>query len=567
VDFLVRPAVFAPLLAVIAMAVSAWLANRGMPTSDEGAVLALAGKILRGGVFYRNIDAYYFPGAPYLLAGWMWLVGEHINAARWLAAIVFTCLLLGLYLTAVQLFDRRRAAIIGIGLISFKFLASPAFTAFMYSDLSLCFGSCAIALLVGHSYRGASIRLVVAGILLACAIASKQSLGIYLAGAGMFLLAFSPRLLGTSDPGLRRRLPELGAFTLGLSLPAIPTLGYFLYKGLLVKLIASGVLRPFLHYLPTSGISFAEPLAWWNLGELRDNPGFPYFIAPYWSMLSNDQLPFEALYPVYWTAGEIFSRSLYTSVPVAFLVVFWRWGRAIRTRRFSARERKVFVFAFLALAVVLSAFPRADLFHVMSVYPVVFLLLFTLGRPATEEPGDRKSRAPAPWLSACAVFLLLVAAGSLGIAQQRQKTYRMQITRADLYIEPGKSWIESVVNYVEETLEPGDRFFVFGHEAYYYFLAGHYYVWPFAQLYPGQTGGDRGMPLVRVLQTRPPSLIVRGLTSWPGMPTIGEYAPALLFYVGIKYPAYEDFFEQHPPPAGEVPPDWAVGVLLGRYGR
>jgi hypothetical protein len=556
--------VFAPLLVGLAIGVSAWFANRGLPTNDEGAVLTLAAKILRGGVFYRDLDAYYFPGAAYLLAGWMGLVGEDINAARWLAAGVFSCLVLGLYLTAVQLLDRRRAAIFGVGLLSFKFLASPAFTAFMYGDLSLCFASFAIALLVGHPYRGASIGLVMAGVLVACATASKQNVGIYLAGTSMLMLAFAPKLLGTPDSGFRRRLPELGAFLFGLVLAAVPMLGYFLEKGLLPDLIVSGVLRPFLQYLPTSGISFTEPLAWWNLGDLRGMSGFPFFVGPYWSMLMNGQLPGEALYPVYWTAGEIFSRALYTSIPVAFLIVFWRWGRAIRERKFTARERKVFAFAFLALAVVFSAFPRADLFHVMSVYPVFLLLFFALGRSASGESGDRESNARAPWISACAVALLLFASGSLAIAHQGLRTYRMQITRADLYIDPAKSWVESVVEYVESTLEPEEPLFVYGHEAYFYFFTGHHTAWPFVQLYPGQVGGNRGMPVVRVLERRPPLIIVRGLLEWPGVPGIPKYAATLNQFTTRNYEVYGDFFEHHPPPVGAAPPAWSVAVLRRR---
>jgi hypothetical protein len=567
VELLLRPAVFAPLLVGVAMGVSACFVDRGLPTNDEGVVLAWAGKILRGGVFYRDIDAYQFPGAAYLLAGWMRLVGEHVNAARWLAAVVFSCLLLGLYLIAVQLLERRRAAIFGLGLLSFKLLASPAFTAFMYADLSLCFASFAIALLVAHSYRGASISLVASGALVALATASKQNLGIYLAGTGVLLLAFSPTLLGTPDRGVRRRLFEVGAFAFGLFLTAAPMLGYFAAKGVFGQLVSSGLLQPFLQYLPTSGISFAEPLEWWNLGALQGGSGFPYFVAPYWSMLMNDQLPGESWYPVYWTAGEIFVRALYTSLPVAFLVVLWRWWRGVRAGRITPRDRKPFAFALLALAVVLSAFPRADFFHVVCVYPVVFLLLFTFGEPTAGEADDREHRRRAPWISACAVSLLLVATGSLAIAHHAQKTYRMQIARADLYIDPTRSWVETVVRYLDATLDHGEGFFVYGHEAYYYFLTGYYHAWPFAQLYPGQVGGDGGMPLVRVLQRRPPKIIVRGLMEWSGMPRIPRYAEALNFYVMVKYRADGEFFERHPPPAGEAPPDWAVDILRRRWRR
>jgi hypothetical protein len=562
-DLLVRPPVFAPLLVCLGLAVSAWFANYGLPVGDEGAVLTLAAKILRGAVFYRDLDAYYFPGAAYLLAGWMWLLGESVNVARWLAGGVFSCLLLGLYLTAVQLLDRSRAAIFGLGLLSIKFIAWPAFTAYLYSDLSLCFASFAIALFVGHSYRGASIRLVVAGALVALAMASKQSLGIYLALAGILLLAFSPAGQSSPQRSLRQRLPEVGSFALGVLVVAVPMLGYFAAQGVLGDLITSGLVRPFLDYLPTSGISFAKVLAWWDLGALRGATGFPYFVGPYWSMLMKGWLPNESWYLVYWTAGEIFSRALYTSVVAAFVVALWRWGRAIRTRRITPAEGKLLAFAILAFAVFISAFPRADLFHVASVYPVVFLLLLCLREPVGGEAGDRVSPRPAPWLLACAVALLLFVTASLANVRHARETHRLQLTRADLYIDPSNAWVESLVNCIEETLDPRDRLFVYGHEAYYYFLTARFYPWRFVQIYPGQVGGSHGKPLVRVLRRRPPKLIVRGVRGWHGIPKISSYAYALESFVFAYYDSDKKCFEDHPMP-GVEPPGWVIDVLRPR---
>jgi len=562
--FLVRPAVFAPLLVCLCLAVSAWFVNHGVPVSDEGAVLTLAARILRGAIFYRDLDAYYLPGAAYLLAGWMWLFGEHLNVARWLAGIVFGCLVLGLYLTALQLLDRRRAALFGLSLLSFKFIAWPAFTAYMYSDLSLCFASFAIALLVGHAYRGASIRLVVAGSLVALATASKQSLGIYLAVASILLLALLPVLQSTPQRNLRQRLPELGAFTLGLLIPAVPMLWYFAARGLLGQLLRSGLLRPFLEYLPTSGISFAEALAWWDFGAFSGMDGFPYFVGPYWSMLMNGWLHGEAWYPIYWAVGEIFVRTLYTSVVVAVLVALWRWARAVRTKRISPAEGKLLAFALLALAVFASAFPRADFFHVASVYPVVLLLLFGLRQPAGADTRDREAARPTPWLSACAVSLILLATASLTIVRHAHESYRMQLAKADIYIHPSNRWVEAVVKCVEEGLDPHHRLFVYGHEAYYYFLTGRYYPWRFAQIYPGQVGGRGGRPLAQVLRRQRPKLIIRGLMKWPGMPQVATYANALGSFVSTNYQPDTKCFEGHPLPSGVKPPEWAIAILRPR---
>ena len=57
VAFVLRPLAFGPLLLCLGMALSLWFANRGLPVNDEVAVLALAGRIRRGSVFYRDIDS------------------------------------------------------------------------------------------------------------------------------------------------------------------------------------------------------------------------------------------------------------------------------------------------------------------------------------------------------------------------------------------------------------------------------------------------------------------------------------------------------------------------------
>ena len=52
-------------------------------------------------MFYRDIDAYPFPGAHYLLAAVMAAFGEHLGVARALATAVF-CSLLPVFSSAVM---------------------------------------------------------------------------------------------------------------------------------------------------------------------------------------------------------------------------------------------------------------------------------------------------------------------------------------------------------------------------------------------------------------------------------------------------------------------------------
>jgi hypothetical protein len=203
----------------------------------------------------------------------------------------------------------------------------------------------------------------------------------------------------------------------------------------------------------------------------------------------------------------------------------------------------------------------------VSVYPVVFLLLFALKRPSHAGSDGRAIGSDVPWLPACAVALLLAVTGALAIAHQARHTHHMKLLRADLYIEPNHSWVEPIVRTIDETLEVDEQLFVYGHEAYYYFLTGRYHPWRFVQIYPGQVGGDQGLRLAQTLAQRPPALIVRGLLEWPGVPGVSGYAQALSAFVAGNYAIDPSFFVQHPPPAGAVPPSWSIAVLRHRQSR
>jgi hypothetical protein len=559
-ECLSRPAFFAPVLLILAALISVWFANHGLPTNDEGVVLTWAAQILRGKIFYREIDAYQFPGASYFLAFWMHLLGEHLAVARALAGAVYCSVVLILYFTALKLLDRKRAALFGLFLLCFKFLANPAFTTYMYSDLSFCFGCGAIALLSGHTYRGPSTRLLAAGVCIGIALTSKQNLGIYLGAATVALLAFPGVLLGIPRRSGHQRWSELAVLLTGLAIPVLPMLTYFFAHGVLWDMAYSGLVRPFLGYFPTSGISFLEPLKWWELGELRGLSAFPYCIGPLWSMLMRYELPGEAWYPVYWTMGEILSRLIYTSIPIAFIASAAVWMRRIRKGQDSDRDRKLFAFAILSLAITVSAFPRADFFHVISVYPLALLLIGSLLSPVDGKPSGAQSSRSRPWIGAVILSVFLVATGVLSFLYHSHMSYRMKLPKADFYVLPEISWVESIVRFILDEVAQDERLFVYGNEAYYYFFTSRFSPWPFAQLYPGQTGDDEGQELVALLQREPPKLVIRGFQGWPGVREISSYAPVLEGYI-------TDQFEEDDPPvvcpghATEVITTWSALTL------
>ena len=182
--------VFGPILVALAAGVSASVALVGLPSNDEGALLTAAARLLRGGIFYRDVDSYPFPAAAYLLAFAMRVFGEHLTVARVLAGALYCVSVVSLYAAALHLMDRRRAALFGLCTLAFKFLAWPAFTHYMYADLAFAFACAAIALLMGRPPDAARGRLVAAGACLGISIAAKQNLGIPLTLVSLAWLAW-----------------------------------------------------------------------------------------------------------------------------------------------------------------------------------------------------------------------------------------------------------------------------------------------------------------------------------------------------------------------------------------
>jgi hypothetical protein len=557
------PRFVVPVLIVSGALVSLWLAGQRLPASDEGALLTQAARILRGEIYYRDIDAYPFPLAPYLLAAAMGAFGEHLSVARSLGAATFIGILLALYSIALPLLGRARAALVGLLFLGFKLAAWPALSAFFYWDLAFLFACLAISLLVRHPFRGASAALFGAGALTGLAVMAKQSLGIYLGIASLLVLAGAGPLLGVVRRRSSEAWSEAGAYAAGMAAPLLLALAYFASHGLLGNMLYSGLVRPFVGYLPTSAISFWTPLRWWELGSWTGPPALPYFAEPYWQLLMHEALPLPSLYPAWWLAGELFSRLLYTSIPVAFAAALLLWLRATRHRERSA-DRSFFVFAALAAAVLLSAFPRADFAHVISVYPLVMILLAQLpGRFCGSPPAEMGAQPFPRWAAATVLGWLLLC--SLGIALQASRlTYHMRLDRADLHIATEDAWHQSVIEYLRRSTTPDEEILVYGHEAHYYFLAGRYSSWPFVQLYPGQAGGDGGRALAARVRGAPPAIIVRGMQRLKGVPYLPRYTPALESEIRRSYAPDEGVFERFPPPAGDAPGRFYIELLRPR---
>ena len=535
------------VLVLLAAAVSAWMLDQGLGGADEGWLLSSADRVAAGQVYYRDLDAYPFPGASYLLAAAFRVFGVHLLVSRVLEALLFCAMVACLYGMAARVVAPARAALYGLCLLGMKVVAWPTFSVYSHYDVAFA-GACgALWLLLRHPFAGPSRPLFGAGVCTGAALVSKQNVGIYLYACAVFMVLASRPLLAAPAASVRRRIAESACLTAGVAAVALPFALYFAIEGVFRPMLASAFLRPIAEYLPTSGVSYGLPLRWWELGDMQPLVAFIYFPLTYWLMVFREQLPSVTDYGRLWLAGEVFARTLYTALPVVLVGSVGLAAHAV-IRGSAAHERAFVILTLGSLAVVASAFPRADFTHVISVYPLVLLLLFACWERAVA------ARLPsAIWLEGALVAAGVAGCGWLALARSAQLSETIELERARFRAYPHDAYIRSAVRYIEEELAPGERLFVYGSDASYYFLTGRHYDWPFPQLYPGHVGGDGGRALVELLRREPPAMVIQAGQRVPGLPPLASYAPELDAYVREGFRADPAVFRRYPPPPGHVP--------------
>lgn len=569
---LAQPRVFGVVLLALAGLQSWWYALHGFGGSDEGQILVSASRILRGAVFYQDIDAYPFPGSNYLLALAMAIFGEHMSVARTLAGFVYVGVVVTLYFTSLHLLDEKRAAVFGISLLGCKMLAWPAYTSYFYWDVSLLGASFAALLLLellepaaGNSGRSERTRLLGIGAATGFAFITKQSIGIYL-GAAITIVLVLRHIVDSRAPsvatersskGVHALATPFGPLVLGFIAVVAPMVIYFTAKGLLGQMIYSGLIRPFTDYADTSGISFSTPLRWWEVGSLQGKKLFFYYPVIYWRVMSKELLPVgPEAYSALWTAGEVFVRWVYTSLPLTF-------GASalicVRNNRLADRANLRFAaFTLVAAAITASAFPRADFTHIIGVYPVVLLLLFACAGRLIGL-GDEVTARTSLYRKFEATLALSLAVLFFGLShvQHAAMTTHIDLPTADLMVLPQDGYYASVVKFVTDEIPEDSPFFIYGHEAHYYFLTQRFSSWTFSQLYPGQDGGDDGRALTEMLKKDPPRIVMQGFLNFPGLPDLRDYTPILNEYLRANYEGDDRVFKRYPPITGGHPsPYW-----------
>jgi hypothetical protein len=327
---------------VLTIATWYWLRyfNRSTNLLDEGSTAAQAMRVLRGELIYRDFFTVVTPLSYYTVAAVFRWCGETLLVLRW------TAMMTGLAIALMTLIVARRicswpfaAAAALMTTVWGWFLATPNF----YSWEAALFVLIALACYV---YGAPSAKWVAAaGIATGVTAMTKQNIGAYVF-AGLLFTIWASRLFDDRWDG-RGRLKLSAQFVAAVCVPVVPTLLWLVAAGAGPYLYESWIYYPLKRYPERFSLPFPDffPLA--------------------------DSDPFDL-----WTKLVIYMPAIVFPLTLAAIV-----GLAARVQRddgdrASKREGHALLAVWsVGLLILLQAFPRADVPHILFGLQPTFILL------------------------------------------------------------------------------------------------------------------------------------------------------------------------------------------------
>src|SRR5262245_41734683 len=261
----VRRGAWPVLVFAAAAAVQLPLHDRSVVPIDEGQLAAIAARLLRGEVLYRDVYTGIFPGV-YHGAAWLFaLFGEDLVVLRRAQVAVNALTALLLWRIALRVAAPAWAALAPALLVALVALGFPGLSMLNYSSLAMLFALAALLALLRFLAAGRGRDLVAAGLALGICALVKQNFGALagLALAGGLWLGGRGSARALAGLSLAAAAPVVAA---GLAFAAAGALPALAHATLLS--IAGAQLESFSDPLP--------PL----LGPHPDDPRFVFLYTP-----------------------------------------------------------------------------------------------------------------------------------------------------------------------------------------------------------------------------------------------------------------------------------------------
>jgi len=474
---------------------------------DEGIILQGAQRILAGEVLYRDFFSFFTPGSYYFLALIFKIFGSSIIVARTTLVIIGAVASSITYLLSRRVCSRQTAlltaAIVTVTTLPYRFLVLHNWDSTLWACLAVY---CAVRL-VETSSRACAFA---AGSLIAVTFLFEQSKGAGLAlglCAGLLAIHFlGPQFL------TRARIFHLA---IGLAWPFVLTLAYFGAQHSLSLMLADWF-WPLRHYSLANHVPYGYQ-------NWSDETRQTLFGSDLWAVRAITVL---ALSPCF----------LIPLLPIVAVAMLAYW--LVQMVRQQEPECKANYYVLttaapsgLLLSVVIG---RADIIHFVYLFPL-FALVLAWVIEGKDIPGRFYSKIRSGITAYIAIAFALLGTALLirTIGAHHVTTRRGEIT------VPGK---DTVVDYVQAHVAPGERIVVYPYLPLYYYLTATYSPTRYEYFQPGMHTPHQADEILSQLSSKRARVILfeAGFVekiprSWPGTPLTAITHDAVADYILREY--------------------------------
>src|SRR5262245_6951385 len=468
----VRSGAWPVLVLAAAAAVQLPIHDRSVVPIDEGQLAAIAARIGRGEVLYRDVYTGIFPGVYHAAAWLLGLFGDDLLVLRRAQVGVNALTALCLWSIARRVAAPGWACLAPLLYLQLVVLDFPGLSMLNYSSLALLLALAALLGLLRFLERGRRADLLGAGLAVGACALVKQNFG---ALAGL-------ALAGGLAAGARASAASFATLVLGAAAPVVAAAIAFAAAGALPALvdatllsIASSQLEAFRDPLP--------PL----LAAHPDDPRFVFLYTPsaLWGYLvRGERLLGLPISPALRGAAI---RLAYGGAFAALAAGAWL---ALATRRDDPRRAALRAVALVAGLVFLGIFPSALWSH------LAFVPAPHLGVPAAAADrvdarlagGARTTlRVAAAGLAAAGAFVALRISADLA----RWYSEPLGLAGARLRVAPEqRASLREATGFLERCAAPGEPVFAVPDLPLLYFLTGRPNPTPYDLVIPGNVSGD-----------------------------------------------------------------------------
>jgi hypothetical protein len=478
----VRSAAWSALVLAAGILVQLPTHDRSVVPIDEGQLAAIADRISRGQVLYRDVYTGIFPGVYHVAAWLLAAFGDDLLVLRRAQVVVNALTALCLWrvvLRAARPAWAWLAPALYLEVVAFDF---PGLSMLNYSPLSMLFALAALLGLLRHLERGRAADAVAAGLCLGACALVKQNFGVLAALAVLAGLALARGTPAGARPLARRLAP----FALGVAVLVAPVAAAFAAAGALPALVEATLVSIGATQLD----AFRDPLPP-IFGAHPEDPRFVFLYTP------------AALFNYLVRGEEVFGLAVSPALRGAAIRV--AYGGALATLGAGALAalaagRTAPVGALAALRTVvafglllfLGIFPSAIWSHLAFVAAPVLLVAPTVAERLDRALAARSRAAAWTWRAACAGVAALGAVAAARVSADVARWYPepLGVARGGLRVDPGqRALLRGATRFLERCARPDEPVFAAPDLPVLYFLADRPNPTRFDLVIPGNVSG------------------------------------------------------------------------------